>query len=298
MKYLSLLLFTIIALGSCKQKASEAPLAEETVVSDNALVPQTWIKERVAKAKDKLEKSEAGKIIWQAMESAGGLEKWYSNGPISFQFDYVPVGKGARRNSTQVIDTWNNKAVHHDIENPTASYGWDGKDAWVTMKDTAYFEYNLRFWAMTPIFFLAQPFNFDGEGVILEKLDDKVLNDITYDAVKITFEAGTGDAPDDYYINYFDKKTHQLAVLRYIVSYPKYFKNGGHTPEKTMTLHNFKTVNGITLPTGYKTYMTSEDEGLAGDVVTDITVSDIKFLPETKKAAFDIPKGAHIMEGL
>ena len=296
MKYFSILLFTIITLASCNQKPTDSS-ANIEVVSDNALVPQNWIKERVAKAKSNLESSEAGKLVWQAMEAAGGLEKWYSNGPISFQFDYVPRGKGARRNSTQIVDTWNNKAIHYDFKDPTASYGWDGKDAWVSMKDTANFEYNLRFWALTPIFFLAQPFNFDGEGVILQKLDDKILNNVTYDAVKITFAAGTGDASGDYYINYYDKKTHQLVALRYIVSYPKYFKDGGHSPEKIMILSNYKTVNGISLPTDYKTYMTTENEGL-GEYVTDITVSKIQFLPETKKRAFDMPEGVHVIDGL
>lgn len=298
MKYLPLLLFAIITLGSCNPKSTDTPASETTpVISDKAVVPQSWIKERVAKAKSNLETSEAGKLVWQAMESAGGLEKWYANGPISFQFDYMPRGKGARRNSTQLIDTWNNKAVHHDIEDPTASYGWDGTDAWVTMKDTASFDYNLRFWAMTPIFFLAQPFNFDGAGVVLEKLDDKTLNEITYDAVKVSFEKGTGDAPGDYYINYYDKKTHQLAALRYIVSYPKYFKDGGHSPEKIMMVLGHKAVNGTNLPTSYKTYMTAEDESL-GEYVTDITISDINFLPETKKTAFDMPKGAQVIDGL
>lgn len=294
MKYITLILFAILTLSSCKQESKETPAA---TVTDEALVSKVWIKERVAKAKNNLAQSEAGKIVWQAMEATGGLEKWYSNGPISFQFDYVPRGKGARRNSSQIVDTWNNTAVHHDIVDPTAAYGWDGKDAWVTMKDTATFDYNLRFWAITPIFFLAQPFNFDGAGIILEKLDDKMLNDITYDAVKVSFKKGTGDAPGDYYINYYNQTTHQLEALKYIVSYPKYFKDGGHSPEKTMTLHGHKTVNGITLPTSYKTYMTAEDEGL-GEYVTDITVSDIKFLPQTKKIKFDMPKDAHVIDGL
>ncbi len=296
MKYFSIVFLTVITLISCHQKSADVS-AKTEADSQKALVPQTWIKERVTKAKASLQSSEAGQIIWQAMEAAGELEKWYANGPISFQFDYMPRGEGARRNSTQIVDTWNNKAVHRDFEDPTAMYGWNGEEAWVSMKDTASFEYNLRFWALTPIFFLAQPFNFDGEGVKLQKLDDKKLNDIAYDAVKITFAPGTGDASGDYYINYYDKKTHQLAAIRYIVSYPKYFKNGGHSPEKTMTLHDFVTVSGITLPTAYKTYMTAEDENL-GEYVTDITVSNIQFAPETKKETFDIPEGAHIIDGL
>ena len=290
--FASLLLFTLFA--ACNDKTNPP---NTDLVRGTALVPDSWIKERVEKASAKLSKSPAGKLVQQAMDASGGLERWYANGPISFQFDYVPRGKGARRNSTQIVDTWNNKSVHHDMVDPTASFGWDGKDAWVTMKDTANFKYNLRFWALTPIYFLAQPFNFDGAGVVLERLEDKTLEGVSYDAVKISFEKGTGDAPDDYYINYYDKKTHQIAALRYIVSYPKYFKDGGHSPEKIMTLHDFKTVDGIKLPTIYKTYMLTDEETL-GEYVTDITVSDIKFLPNTKSAEFDMPSGGHVLDGL
>jgi len=277
--------------------ACQSPNTTKAVENNLALVPQSWIKERVTQAESKLTSTAAGQLVWQAMEAHGGLERWYSNGPIAFQFDYQPRGKGARRNTKQVVDTWNNKSVHQDIVNPSARFGWDGKDAWVTMSDTAYFDYNLRFWALTPIYFLAQPFNFDGTGVQLEQLADKTLDSITYDAVKITFAKGTGDAPDDYYINYFDKKTHQLRALRYIVSYPKYFKDGGHSPEKIMTLHDFKTVDGISLPSTYKTYMLAEDE-TRGEYVTDITVSNVAFMPEAEQSYFDIPKGAKILEGL
>jgi len=290
---------TVILLMGCQSATENSTKATTTKQEplDTAKVPEHWVEERVKKAKDKLNATEAGQLVWQAMEAHGGLANWFSNGPISFQFDYQPRGKGARRNTSQIVDTWSNKSVHHDMVDKTAAYGWNGKEAWVTMKDTAAFDYNLRFWALTPIYFLAQPFNFDGAGVKLEKLEDKSLDDVLYDAVKISFEQGTGDAPDDYYINYYDKKTHQLKVLRYIVSYPKYFKDGGHSPEKIMTLHDFKSINNITLPTSYKTYMLAKDE-TRGEYVTDISVSDIKFLPDLKKTAFERPEGTKILNDL
>lgn len=296
MKNILLVLCTMLLLSACNEFQQSAPV-ETTEAYDKALAPKGWVKERVATAKEKLNKTEAGKLVWQSMEAHGGLERWFANGPIAFQFDYLPRGKGARRNTKQVVDTWSNKAVHKDAIDPSASFGWDGKNAWVTEKDTAAFDYNLRFWALTPIYFLAQPFNFDGSGVVLESMGEKTLDSIAYDAVKISFEKGTGDAPDDYYINYYNKDDHKLAALRYIVSYPKYFKDGGHSPEKIMTLHDFKTVRGITLPTSYKTYMLAEDES-RGEYVTDISVSDIKFRPELKRSYFDIPEGAKVLDGL
>tara|TARA_R110001606_G_scaffold194682_1_gene342402 strand:- start:499 stop:657 length:159 start_codon:yes stop_codon:yes gene_type:complete len=50
----------------------------------------------------------------------------------------------------------------------------------------------------------------DGEGVNLELLPQVNYKDISQDVVKVTFDSGTGDAPDDYYILYMDAKTHLL----------------------------------------------------------------------------------------
>jgi len=153
----------------------------------------------------------------------------------------------------------------------------------------------MRFWALTPHYFLSQPFVLDGEGVILEKLADKTHKNVAYDAIKASFEAGTGDAPDDYYVLYFGKEDHKLAVIRYIVSYPKYFPNGGHLPEKLMELQGTTVVNGIEFSTGYHTHWLTEEEQ-AGEHITTIDVSEISFAPETEKGYFEMPVGGVVVE--
>lgn len=71
---------------------------------------------------------------------------------------------------------------------------------------------------LNPIYFLGQPFILDGEGVHLERLAETVYKDTSQDVIKVTFDAATGDAPDDYYILYFQEDTHHLSAIRYIVS--------------------------------------------------------------------------------
>jgi hypothetical protein len=298
------LLFTLATLlfNSCSNdnaKNFEVKSKDEVKAESNfAKKPESWIKERVAKAKKELNSSEGGKLVWQAMEAHGGLEKWFNNGPISFRFDYLPLGDGTARKTVQQIDTWSNKAVHQDVLDPEDTFGWDGENAWLHRNDTANFSFNIRFWALTPYYFLGQPFIFDGKGVIIEKLDDQMLKGIAHDAVRITFEAGTGDAPDDYYINLYDKETHELKALKYVVSYPAYFKNGVHSPEKTMVLNKLTTVDGIKLPTGYETFALSEVKGELGPKVTTIEVSKISFLPNLLVTHFEIPEGAELIKDL
>ena len=230
------------------------------------------------------------------MEAHGGLEKWYKNGPISFRFNYQPLDGSTQRDTYQTIDTWRSKARHYNVGDSTSQYGWNGKNAWL-MADSTTFKYNTRFWSLTPYFFTAQPFALDGNGVNLELLTPKIFNGKLQDVVKVTFDAGTGDSPDDYYVLYFDNETHKMGVIRYIVSYPAYFKNGGNSPEKLMELFGEQIVDGISFPKSYKTHWLSPEE-TAGEHITSITLSAIKFRPDIEADFFDIPLEAKILEGL
>lgn len=280
--------------NSSKEKKTEKP--EMALVEENeAAVPESWIKDRVATAEQRLGKSEAGQVIWNAMEAHGGLAQWYGNGALAFRFNYQPLDDKPQRDSYQIIDTWSNRARHTSISDSTAQYGWTGDTAWVKAKDSTTFAYDTRFWALTPYYFLAQPFVLDGEGVNLELLSQKTYHDEVQDVVKVTFDAGTGEAPDDYYILYFGEEDHRLNAIRYIVSYPGYFDKGEHLPEKFMEIVGKKEVEGIFVPTGYKTYWLTDDE-TPGEHITEIEVSDVHFVDKLREGYFDVPEGAEIIK--
>lgn len=299
-KTMILVVSTFLLFISCKEEKTTTPKTvekEQMIASNMAKVPDTWIDKRVEKAKTRLQQSEAGQIVWNAMEAHGGLATWYKNGPVSFQFHYKPLDGGTVRNTHQEIDTWRSHARHRKVSDPESQYGWNGKKAWIHTKDSTAFTYNTRFWSLTPYFFMAQPFVLDGQGTNLEVLPQENYKEDTYDVIKVTFDEGTGDAPDDYYILYFNTNSHQLKVIRYVVSYPKYFKKGEHTPEKFMELYGTQTINGIVLPERYQTHWLVKNNQ-PGDYITDIRLSNVSFLPQLEKTHFDIPEGSELMEGL
>ena len=278
---------------SCKEttKPTQESLVNEVTETDIISIPKSWVDGRVNKAKEKLGTSEAGEIVWNAMEAHGGLDRWYANGPLSFRFNYQPLDGKTSRDSYQTVDTWSNRAVHTSATDSTAHFGWTGEQAWVKAKDSTSFEYDTKFWALTPLYFYGQPFVLNGEGVNLELLPEVTYKQQKQDVVKVTFDAGTGDAPDDYYILYFGKESHKLAAIRYIVSYPEYFKDGGHAPEKFMEVMGENTVNGILFPTSYKTYWLTKDKK-PGEYITQIDVSNVSFENDLPKDFFDVPKDA------
>ncbi|MGB3463620.1 MAG: hypothetical protein WBA74_00045, partial [Cyclobacteriaceae bacterium] len=171
-----------------------------------------------------------------------------------------------------------------------------GSVAWKYPSD-AEIPYNYRFWALTPYYFAGMPFVFADTGVNLEKMDDLSYEGTTYHLVKATFGEGVGDAPDDYYILYIHPETSRLSAIRYVVSYPGYFKKGEHTQEKFMTYEGEQNAGGIIFPQKHRTFMW-EENGKIGKYVTDITLSDIAFKPETEQSYFEVPEGSERMSDL
>jgi len=302
MKFITFILIIPFILTSCgdqdkTEKTQSTDQKEEMVVPhDTSLVvkPVSWIKTRVSEAKNRLLATEGGKLMWQAMEAHGGLYNWFNEGALSFRFDYLG---GQNRVTVQQVDQWSNKSVHQSVEDPEDQFGWNGQQAWVLRNDTLNFPFNPRFWALTPYYFLAQPFVFDGAGVNIEKAEDRELFGEMYDVVHITFDSGVGDSPDDYYYIYFDKETHLLKAIRYIVSYAGFFKNGEHSPETVMVLNNYETFNDIIICTNYTAYATDESNNITHKV-TEVKVSEFEFLPNLKNQHFRIPENAILQNNL
>ena len=291
----TILVFGLIAfMLGCKQKqdaTSTTDSTEKEIVKDESTgIPESWIENRVEKAKARLASTEAGQVIWNAMEAHGGLKTWYANGALAMRFNYQPLDGSTQRDSYQVVDTWNNKAVHWSVKDSTQSYGWTGKKAWIKANDETVFPYDTKFWAITPLYLMGFPFVLDGEGVNLELLADSDYKGKTNKVVKITFDAGTGDAPDDYYILHFDAETNLLIGTRYIVSYPQYFKDGGHAPEKFMEVGTLVNTEGILLPSELKTHWTVE--GKPGEHITQIDISDYSFKKELGEDFYEMPPDA------
>ncbi len=293
MKNNTLQLFLFVLLISCNNKEKPTPANQNNINLNKK--PTSWISNRVKNANNKFKESQAGKLVLQSINAHGGLTNWFDKSALSFRFDYLPMNGKTPRKTIQQIDLWSNRAVHQDTKDNNDRFGFDGKKTWIKRNDTSKFDFDVKFWALTPYYFVGQPFIFDGKGVNLKKIEDQTLFSEPYDAVKITYDAGTGDAPDDYYINYYEKETHLLKAIKYIVSYPSYFKNGGHSPEKLMVITKYKTVENIVLAAEYETYST-DSNGFANEKITEVFVSDIKFMPKIKDNYFEMPNGAEVIK--
>lgn len=296
MKFLTAIIPLLVILGcSTPPDKSQDDATESSALHDpsRSLPHPDWVDERVAKAKERLEGSEGGKLVWKSIQSHGGLKSWYNNGPLYFRFNYRPLGGGNRvRDSYQTVDTWSSVARHQLADESKTEFGWDGERAWKNPTD-AELRINPRFWSLTPYFFVGLPFVLADEGVDLTQEENIEYEGSDHFIVRASYGENVGDA-SDYYVLYINAETYRLAAIRYVVSFKGFYPDGGHGAEKLMSYEGAQTISGVTFPKRHRTYKWS-DEG-QGEHVTDITVTDVAFKPGTLKSYFDAPEGSYIMK--
>lgn len=161
-----------------------------------------------------------------AIEAHGRLEKFRVFGTVEYDLKNWPFGKNAPLTDHQIIDLQSRTVV---IKSDNYTIGFDGNDVWIAPGSKA-LGLPARFYAFTPYYFFGLPFLFADAGAQLESLGIKKLDGKEYDVVNVTFGTGVGDTPEDNYIAYFDKDTHQLRLAHYIVTFPLFVE--GKQPEQ------------------------------------------------------------------
>lgn len=238
----------------------------------------------------------AGAIVLRGIERHGGLAAWFGGRAIAFDYTYDPVERPATR-TRQTIDLLASRAYHDIIEPGAGRFAFDGHKAWV-LHEKPGFPLPPRFWSLTPYYFVGLPFVIADPGVKLQVVDDDpaAAGLPPAEVVKVTYEAGTGDAPDDYYVLYFARDDGRLLACRYIVTYgPLLEKRGGkHGPEKLLVFEDFEAVGPLTLARKHTFY--AFGEGKRGDKVTDAGPAKIVFPAAFDETRLDLPEGAAISD--
>lgn len=241
---------------------------------------------------ERLQATDGGKLVLAAIDAHGGLEPWNTAGSLAFDFDYAPIGAPEkRRYSRSQVDLQNRRAVQNELgDGADATMGWDGTTAWIT-PDPSAFPSPPAFWATTPFYFVGVPWVLADEGTIHTALDPIVIpatgETRPLPTVKVTYEAGTGDAPDDFYVLHLHPDTHQVLALRYIVSFPAFFPEGGHGPEKILLWSGHTRSDGLLFATHYDSYLWNE--GALSDVTTLVDVANIALGDTLPDATFSQP---------
>lgn len=151
----------------------------------------------------------------RTFQAHGGLPIWQSYRLVEFDLDW----KSAKRSQVE-RHTFDLKTRDGLIKAEKYYLGADKGQVWISPSIEALGGTPPRFYMWTPFYFFAMPFVFADPGATLDPLGTRNVGGIDYDAVKVTYKAGTGDSPEDFYIAHLEKESGQLKIVAYVVTYP------------------------------------------------------------------------------
>ncbi len=169
----------------------------------------------------------------------------------------------------------------------------DGEDAWIAPADAPVPPGMARFHLLTWPYFAAAPFKLADPGTTLVDAGPKPLDaHHILPAGMLTFDAGTGDSPDDWYLVYRDPDTDRLAALAYIVTYGKDTHDAEKEPHVAV-YEAFEDVDGVTLPTRMSMWNWESGTGKIGEMLGQLDLANYRFV-EPDESTFTQPDGARI----
>ncbi|TDE05770.1 DUF6503 family protein [Flavobacterium sandaracinum] len=141
-------------------------------------------------------------------------------------------------------------------------------------------EESVRFDAFTWAYFFLLPTKLSDPGTIWNSYENKEKDQEKYLAEKLTFKSGTGDAPDDWYVVYANKKTNLLEKAAYIVTLTAGKEAAEKNPHAIQYL-DYKEVDGIPIANKWIFWGWEEGKGLT-DELGQATLENIKFIKTTE----------------
>ncbi|MCZ6490345.1 MAG: hypothetical protein O7A06_07425 [Acidobacteria bacterium] len=182
-------------------------------------------------------------VIDRMIAAHGGMEKWRSAPTVSFEVTVQPPGSVAHVTVEQGA-----RRAYHDYPETGARMSWDGTQAW---SENWQYPVPPRFYALVNFYFLNLPWVAADPGVILsEPGTGRLWDDPTeYITVKMAFEPGVGDTPDDDYVLYIDPASYLLKAAEYTVT-----GRPESNPPGILVYEEFTTVDGLTVPAKASVY--------------------------------------------
>ena len=220
-------------------------------------------------------------LLQKGLQAHGGLDRWRSMETMIYTVERMD------KPEQHLIDLDSRKVL---LTHENYTVGFDGQEVWVTPDKAAFGSGSARFYHNLRFYFVAMPFIVADPGINYEVLPQKEFQGKSYEALRITYNDGVGDAPEDEYILHFDPETYKMEWLLYTVTYYT-----GQAGERYNLLHysDWQEVNGLLMPqkmVGYK-----YEDGKIGDKRYERLVSDFE-LKTTREddAIFDMPAEAEI----
>ena len=97
--------------------------------------------------------------------------------------------------------------------------------------------------------------------------------------MKITYKAGTGDSPDDFYVAYIDPASGKLKLASYVVTLcraPKRETGRGESEPHAIVFDEWQEVDGLAVPKVAQYYVW-KDENIVGEPLGKMSFLNVHF---------------------
>ena len=213
-----------------------------------------------------------GTMAWTGpVETAHARETWRGKPALAADIE-VEIG-GQVANRGRLLFKTDLSASRIELADGTVLV-FDGQDAWVSpsVSDFQRARWHLRAWP----YLIALPAKLRDHGTRLEPMDQRDLQGKTYDVARLTFEPGTGDTPDDWYLLHRDPETDRLAAAAFISTYGQPVLEAEQAPQ-AVVYEEVAEVEGVPLPTRLTLWSWNRESGLQGEPFAEVRFSNLAF---------------------
>ena len=199
----------------------------------------------------------AAQLLAQMKQAHGG-EAWHAATAIEFvaEIDFGPLQARHRF----VWEVAGGRILCEDADSGPLQMGFDGQVAWIAPASEAEeFPAPPRYHVLMWPFLLGTPFKLNDPATRLEYIGRCNVVSIEYEVVRVSFEPGTGDTPDDWFMAYLHPRTHRLELLRYVTTYPGVSRPGR---EHIIRFSNFVDEDGLTIAREWSFHLARNTGGL------------------------------------
>ncbi len=207
------------------------------------------------------------------METAHQKVKLLQNGIVCFNLDMT---FGSRNTKMKIFSTPTSSSIRVDKKNGASTVMINGEI--FTDADSTLWR-NEKFGIYTYQYFFMAPYKFSDDGTIWTRLSDAEMEGENTKRAKLTFESGTGDAPDDWYIVHSDPTSNRVKYIGYIVT------GGGTSVEEAeqnahaIKYSNYKMVAGVPIAHKWEFFDYSQDDGL-GEKIGEGLIKNVEMMDE------------------
>lgn len=207
----------------------------------------------------------------QSLEEAHHKADFLSHEAI--QFDLVLEFGGKERFRGTITTTTNSLQGCLAMENGNKIY-YDGDV--VRYSPALEKPGSVRFAAYTWPYFFLFPYKLSDPGTQWQPYADGELNGTTYEPHQLTFKAGVGDDPEDWYIVYANPQQQLIDVAAYIVTAGSSREEAEKDPH-AISYHAYQEVEGVPIATHW-TFWSWRKEGGLTEELGKASLSNIKFV--------------------